>query len=939
MPGALLSLAAAGAANAGDAGSPIPPSAQAALADEISRLARRDVEGLEPRTRPDGIVELDLQGRFRQVTLARVDANGEAMVGCVGTPDEAERFFGQDLRTGKALPSTVAGPAPDNLAVRAARHGMTPTQLRFYESLVEKAPPLREGKAATITIANLDGPGEGFNDPTSVIPEGGNQGTRRGEQRQIVFNRAAAIWGAFLDSRVPTVVDAQFNPLFCVTGGAVLGEAGSVNLYTLTGGIAGSGTVFPAALANKLVGFDASATQSEIETTFNSEIDNACVGAGFRWYYGLDNATPPNTVNLLLVVLHELAHGLGSASYTGQNGAFALGVPDIWARFQFDRSAGLLWSQMTNAQRAASAINPNNVLWDGPNVRIASGFLSTARDASGRVELFTPNPYTGGSSVSHWNNTATPNLLMEPAINPGLPLDLDLTRQQLRDIGWSRDSNNDGNDDTIASVAPSGVTLVAGAFTNITWANGGGFDRNVTIELSTDGGATFPTVIARNVANTGSRGWTVPNLPTTQARIRVREHDFVAPAGVSAASFAIGANTAPTFTPVGTITRQSGSSARGNVGTVADAQTPADNLAVTVVGNTTFGVAVDGIAIAGGIVSANVQAGCIASGGSVTFQVFDGALASTGDVQINVTPDAAPTLTYGAQSGAAGGSLTVNPATGPTDNGAVASTTLLSQGTYTGTISVNATNGVVSLSNLGPVGTHTITVRARDNCNLTRDASFQLTVGPAANTAPTFTPVAPLTRQQGEPEAPAITIGTVSDAQSAPGTLAVSLIGGTALGVAFGNVTNTNGTVTAFVRALCNAASGTARFQVSDGSLTSTGDLQINVLPNTPPTLTYGAQFVASGGTLTVNPATGPTDNGPATTTALFNAGTYTGTVSVGATNGVISLSNAAPLGVHTITVRATDNCGATTDALVSVQVNGDAVFGNGFEPAPVVER
>ena len=58
-------------------------------------------------------------------------------------------------------------------------------------------------QAATITIVNGDGPGEGFNDPTPVAPVGGNTGTTLGEQRQIVFEAAATIWGAALPSDVP----------------------------------------------------------------------------------------------------------------------------------------------------------------------------------------------------------------------------------------------------------------------------------------------------------------------------------------------------------------------------------------------------------------------------------------------------------------------------------------------------------------------------------------------------------------------------------------------------------------------------------------------------------------------------------------------------------------------------------------------------------------
>jgi hypothetical protein len=61
-------------------------------------------------------------------------------------------------------------------------------------------------------------------------------------------------------------------------------------------------------------------------------------------------------------------------------------------------------------------------------------------DVAGRVMLFTPNPFQPGSSVSHWDTSATRNLLMEPAINDDLTHSVvapnDLTRAFFQDLGW-----------------------------------------------------------------------------------------------------------------------------------------------------------------------------------------------------------------------------------------------------------------------------------------------------------------------------------------------------------------------------------------------------------------------------------------------------------------------------------------------------------------------
>jgi hypothetical protein len=193
-----------------------------------------------------------------------------------------------------------------------------------------------------------------------------------------------------------------------------------------------------------------------------------------------------------------------------------------------------------------------------------------------------------------------------------------------------------------------------------------------------------------------------------------------------------------------------------------------------------------------------------------------------------------------------------------------------------------------------------------------------------ANTAPTITTTdySPLSRQQGTTNAVNSTIAKGSDKETSAGSLIVTATSVPA-GIVVTSIVNTSGTVTANVAVDCAATLGdnTIVLEISDGALTSTANLIVNVTANTAPTLTYGSGAVVSAGSTIINAASGPSDNGTVQTIALQSAGTYTGGISVDNSTGQISISNAAPVGTHAITIRATDNCGAFTDSQFTLTV------------------
>jgi PA domain-containing protein/flagellar hook capping protein FlgD len=433
----------------------------------------------------------------------------------------------------------------------------------------------------TITIVNLDGAGEGLNDPTPVAPVGGNPGTTVGAQRLYVLQYAADVWESVLTSSVEIRVQAAFNPLTCTATSGTLGSAGPINVVRDFPNAPLGGHWYHVALANRLAGSDQIPGSNDINTQLNSSVGQTGCLETSSWYYGVDTNPGAGQIDLLQTVLHEYGHGLGfSTTTSGSSGNYSNSFPHIYDHFLYDNSLGLHWDQMTPAERVASANACSRLVWDGasavahgpaflgdkpvlrvnappgiagdydvgtaafgppltsspvtadvvlvddgtgtttdgcealinagavsgkialidrgtcpfvqkvenaenagaigviivdnvagcppaglggvapavtiPSLRVTLADGNTIKanlpgvnvsltrnpdlvagaDAAGRPKVYTPSTFAGGSSVSHWDTSADPNLLMEPFATP-LGADLvDLTRWHFADIGW-----------------------------------------------------------------------------------------------------------------------------------------------------------------------------------------------------------------------------------------------------------------------------------------------------------------------------------------------------------------------------------------------------------------------------------------------------------------------------------------------------------------------
>jgi len=243
------------------------------------------------------------------------------------------------------------------------------------------AMPAPVAASAHITVVNVDGPNEGFNDPAPAVPVGGNPGTTKGQQRLIAFRFAADVWGAALDSNIDIQIRASFDPL----GPNVLGSAGArffdANFQAAPGFPGGrANTNYHIALADKRAGLDLLVVETQNEvlpqnrlTAAEPEIA-AQFSSDFDFYLGLDNNHGLQN-DLVVVLLHEFGHGLGFSSFLSRtSGNTPGGFTDPYLDNTLDGSTNTPFPALlasTPAARLAAIQKVDQIVWTGANVAAA----------------------------------------------------------------------------------------------------------------------------------------------------------------------------------------------------------------------------------------------------------------------------------------------------------------------------------------------------------------------------------------------------------------------------------------------------------------------------------------------------------------------------------------------------------------------------------------
>jgi Fibronectin type III domain len=222
------------------------------------------------------------------------------------------------------------------------------------------------------------------------------------EWAKLEVQAAIDIWSANFQSSVPITLEATWGRS---SSWGVLGSARPGNYYSGFEGAPDASLWYPSALANALAKKDLDKVSSEMIIQVNSTAS---------WNQRGDSTPTSREYDLESVMIHELAHGLGFLSNSTYDSYFSFGSIDDPTPFD-------AYTQMPDGTRLADLASPslelgsalqNDLVWGGPIAVKANGDV--------KPKLFTPNPYEGGSSVSHldektfsksgFNSVMTPNL-------------------------------------------------------------------------------------------------------------------------------------------------------------------------------------------------------------------------------------------------------------------------------------------------------------------------------------------------------------------------------------------------------------------------------------------------------------------------------------------------------------------------------------------------
>lgn len=226
---------------------------------------------------------------------------------------------------------------------------------------------------------------------------------------RVVVEAAFGVWDKILISRVPIHIHVYWEAM----GASMLATAGSDRVYKNFKNAPLREVWYPSALADALIGESVNGNNPDIVLKINSE-------AG--WNLDYEGPQTFRHYDMLSVIIHEIAHGIGFMSSFELNGSTRVkwgiqNVPFIYDQYMLDQSGNSLVNNRfytNDSEELLRTVTETNIFF-----QIDSGAYSQRRP-----RLHTEKPFSAGASLSHIANGQAPqsdsrDRLMLPTLSLG----------------------------------------------------------------------------------------------------------------------------------------------------------------------------------------------------------------------------------------------------------------------------------------------------------------------------------------------------------------------------------------------------------------------------------------------------------------------------------------------------------------------------------------
>lgn len=216
---------------------------------------------------------------------------------------------------------------------------------------------------------------------------------------------AIDIWSHYFESKVPVTVEAVWE---LSEDREILGSARPGEYFNNFKGAPDQSLWYPSAIANALAGRDLNTNQKDIYLRLNESV---------LWYFGTDGSPGAQEYDLVSVVLHEIAHGLGFLSNAEYDQRFGTGY--IFQPTPFDA-----YIQLPDGRKFIDFCSRSVDLGKAMRGPLYwSGAIATEANNGVKPRLHAASEFEQGSSITHldeetFSNSGI-NAMMTPFLRPG----------------------------------------------------------------------------------------------------------------------------------------------------------------------------------------------------------------------------------------------------------------------------------------------------------------------------------------------------------------------------------------------------------------------------------------------------------------------------------------------------------------------------------------